>query len=247
MRLKMDQEGPEDPSFYELPTKAYHMVSGGEAALDLIFGEGVILPAAYRADIDQLRELCVDDFQSRKNRFIKQALFKMLDREIARMTPAEKTTPDKTYFRCADILAGDAWRVFLSPFDWHWAREKGPSGFVFDADDLIRRGASYRSMDFMTIWEDAIDWNLKASSLAKAEQVLYQSLKKANEIAGKKEAYGYAAIEWLEGSRLSLLGGVGNQDEDAGEIVWRGPLPVEWATEVWLNGEPIQLEGRLSR
>jgi hypothetical protein len=233
---------PDDPELYEGPIKAYHMIFGGKAALDRVLDEGAILPLAYRADPDQIKKHCQEYVSSlRSDRFGREALHAVLDEELSKMTRRPGWTPEGTFLWCTDIVAGDAWNVFLAPFDWTWGTEDGVTGLVFDAEKLISLGARYRPHDFMYIWEDAIALRSKAKSTRDAEESLRESLKEARKTAKKIEASGEAAILGLETARQWLASGQGYPETDAGELVWRGPLPVELATEIWLYGEPVKI------
>ncbi len=212
--------------------KAYHHVY--RAPLDQILQKGVIAPVAFRLDpkylegcidmLQQVQEYAADDGNPEAIRGI-ELLIESRWKEIEAVSSGET---DDTGLFCGDILAGDAFSVFLSTGWWGRVDENlTPNGFVFDAEDLIRRGAVVREGDLLGVYDDIITGSawLKGSAPAIRDQVLRQLY------ATKKEAQmeGEAAISYLK--------------KDPGEweeLAFEGSLNLDWAIEMWDNGTQVQ-------
>ena len=86
------------PDYYKRPIKAYHLISGGKAALDQVLTQGSILPMAYRADLSQIRDLCEERISTiRSNKASKDALRILLEKELTSMTVGPDWT-SKSWF-----------------------------------------------------------------------------------------------------------------------------------------------------
>lgn len=149
-----------------------------------------------------------------------------------------EATSTETQLRCLDLLAGDFDRIFLSLFSW--VSPGWPTGFIFDAEDLLRRGASLRDHDLI------MDYKLIMSTLVVTQPSLDRPFEErlfdaASELFSEFQWDGENAILKLEemesDERLRKQYEFGNHNGP--EIIFPGPLPIELAVETWENGERI--------
>lgn len=214
---------------------AYHYVPG-QAALRGLLAEGRILPALFRLSAGTVGRICGETLDLVLRMYINppepvlvgiQAL-RELAQEAAGHYAAQGLGPElqETKLQCVDILSGDGARVFLSPWKWPVVSRGKPNGLVYDAEDLVRKGARYRPRDLIfdysqAVWEGLRGWydveNAKAAIVASLHGV---------------SRWEYRGADALEGLRAS--------EGMRAEIVWEGPLPVEWAMEIWSGGERVQ-------
>ena len=209
--------------------KAYHHVY--RFPLDQILQKGVISPVAFRLDPDYLVETCVglidnvheyaaDDGNPRAVRGV-ELLIEKRRKEIAAVSNRET---DETGLFCGDLLAGDAFSVFLSTGQWGRIDETViPNGFVFDAEDLIRRGAVIRGGDLL----DAYDYILPGAAWLEgsAAAIRKELERQLAQIKQEAQLKGEAAIAHLK--------------KDPGEwdeLVFPGPVDLDWAVEMWEDG-----------
>ena len=141
-------------------------------------------------------------------------------KEIAAVSSRET---DETGLFCGDFLAGDAFSVFLSTGWWGRIDENlTPNGFVFDAEDLIRRGAVVRG-DLLSSYDYTIPeaaWlEGSAASIRRQLERHLDELQKENELKGD------AAITHLK-----------KDPDEWEELVFRGPIDLDLAVEMWDNG-----------
>ena len=146
--------------------KAYHRVE--RFPLERILKNGAIFPVAFRLDPDfmvascrdllqQVNEYVLDEGNPRAVRGV-ELLIEKRRKEIAAVSTGET---DETGLFCGDFLAGDAFSVFLSTGEWGGIDEEAAShGFVFDAEDLLRRGAVVRRGDLL----DSYDYTLTGAT-----------------------------------------------------------------------------------
>lgn len=228
--------------------KAFHRVSSN-SALKAIMEAGGIVPAAYRLDVDRIRDLCEEDVGPRLDiaspagqaivEFTEEAITYFED--IQRGSPSRKTRA--TALKCIDILSGDAGRVFLSPGTWSEAgRGLGwpLSGVVFDAEVLVGNGAFLREMDFFSSYQRVLRDLLEDRSIGSVEEAK-ERFGAGIKVIHDKQLAGADAIdvlrryeiavgeEHLKPYELQRKRGFSVQEE----LVWDGPLPLDLAIEVW--------------
>ena len=211
--------------------KAYHHVYNFPVLE--ILEKGVILPAAYRINPRDLEGSCFGELDELKENILGEdgtpvgALgVELLMRErLGEIIAVSSQETDDTGFFCGDLLAGDVFSVFLSAGEWgRGDAPEVPNGFVFDAVDLIRRGAAVREGDLMEAYLYEIQgmaWT-KAKSPESARNILKRRLanvKKDGELKGGQ------AIQELKKNPGEWY-----------ELVFPGAVEVEWAKEVWENG-----------
>ncbi len=211
--------------------KAYHHVYNFPVLE--ILEKGVILPAAYRIDPRDLEGSCFGELDELKENILGEggnpvgALgVELLMRErLGEIIAVSSQETDDTGFFCGDLLAGDVFSVFLSAGEWgRGDAPEVPNGFVFDAVDLIQRGAAVRKGDLMEpyLYEiQGMAWT-KAKSPESARTILKRKL---SEIKKEGELKGDRAIQELKKNPGEWY-----------ELVFPGVVEVEWVKEVWENG-----------
>ena len=203
--------------------------------VDRISAAGVILPSAermYRSDAIQAcdvwwyNNVMLDlPFYAGK-RTIKDrwrsALLDIVWERIDELPeePAGKRLP--TMIGCLDIMAGDHENVFLAVDAWvSYPR----NGFVFDAFELVAKGAGIRLDDF----RDGYRLALTKTGRAKSVGAMRDAILRAIGTVKRHELHGREAKEAL----LRFRHG------EYTEVVWPGPLPVEWAMAVWKQDSQV--------
>jgi hypothetical protein len=229
--------------------KAYHQVgtdsmsSGKRAELfDRILKLGTILPAIERVQRREMKNECFSPLESYgepiwskfqlATRKAMAAIEKMA-KEVIEQLPEEGTT--HTLFNCTDLLAGDLGRLFLSIGGWYTGFK---NGFVYDAQDLLMRGAMFRPFDLLGHFNSAITEAAKLNykTVGEARGVI-ESM-----IYGEIEDRSYTGKEGIDELDACIAGAGDYQDKPgcpSGEIVWEGRLPVSLATEAWRDEEQI--------
>lgn len=226
----------------DIVIKAYHQVGSEdwepeerEETLREIIERGEIEPAIERLDRGEMEAECFSDPErgaTLRQRFegASQKLLLALE-AIARKKIAKLPESGFTHslFNCVDLIAGDLEVVFLKPEGWYSV----PTGFVFDAEKLIAKGARYRDEDLLGGYTAAIEGaaDMGFRSVEDARRHIERELA---DIHKYFESTGRAALEklreWKRGRRAS---------QDFREIVWKGRLPLAMATEAWLEGEEV--------
>lgn len=220
--------------------KAFHQVGSDDktpaqrkAFLDQILALGEITPAIKRVQRREMEKECFTDeaqgghdlrFLARRSGPEAEAALVAMAREKLALLPADGST--HTMFNCLDLLAGDFERVFLSIGDWYNTQ----NGFVFDAEELIKAGASYREKDLLGYygWEIEKVAELTYDSVEDARREIDAAIERARE---KGESSGKMAITLM---RNDCTNGC-----PAGEIVWPGSLPLGLAIEMWREGRQV--------
>lgn len=232
--------------------KAYHRVSS-DKALETIVAAGEIIPAAYRLDPAVLRRLCEAVPVEGANPNAVEALEVLLNEAVDYFTEVQKNLPaprtTATALKCQDILSGDAGRIFLAPGNWSEAgRALGwpLSGFVFDAEDLIRKGAVVRKWDYFSAYAVLLRDVLQggASSAEAAGRAFLDGLSKIH----GRQLQGAAAVdqllrydvtkdqEHLKPQEFANKLGFSAQEE----VIWEGPLSLDLAVEIWKDDVIIE-------
>jgi hypothetical protein len=215
---------------------AYHFVPG-RAALERVLAEGQILPAIFRLTAETVRGLCKETLDLVLKMYVNppepvlvglQAL-RDLAAEAAEhyaAAPGAKPGFQTTKLQCVDILSGDGARVFLSPWKWPLVTRGKPTGLVYDAEDLVRKGARYRPRDLLFDYTDAVWRGLGAwLTVENAKAAIVRGLRDVS-------MWEYQGDDALTGLRAS--------EGTRAEIVWEGPLPVDGAREIWFEGERVK-------
>lgn len=226
--------------------KAYHMVGSDEwpdsdlaAALDEIMEVGELLPATHRLDRDEMEIECFTGknrgatIRQKWPKATPKALEALEDMAREKLKELPRSGMTRSLFNCADLLAGDLEVIFLRPGDWYSV----PNGFVFDARELMEKGACFRPKDLLGAYVSAIDVVVtqKYRSVARAREEIRWMI---NLVKGDMQSCGPTAYQVLEACMKK--GGIcqGKRNEDH-ELVWEGPLPLSMAIEVWKNGKQI--------
>ncbi len=220
--------------------KAFHQVGvDGMKARDLtrlmerVAKLGVILPATERLSRGEMELECFDSarypirarFKGGRSLMI-EALEDIAKEKISEL-PEDGST--QSMFNCIDLIAGDLDNVFLSIGNWYAI----PTGFVFDGEDLLSRGAVFRPGDILGELgyrlEQVSKWNYGTYSEARRaiEEI-------APEVIRRNSLKGAAALSAI---KRCLKQGEGTCP--VGELVWEGPLPLELAVEAWDGNERI--------
>lgn len=231
--------------------KAYHQVWG--IPVRKLIRKESIEPGLSHVAPEVIEESCraaMEDLLKEmhtKNRAVSQeavnTLWQMLEDEVQSIDNwqrEEGIEPEggHTNLTCFDLLAGDYDRVFLSGFNWLSSGEK-PSGFVFDADFLIDKGAIVRPNDLLHYYRDELmdiindlreeDYDTRFRNAI--EQVQKFQQRKGEEA---KKALDEIEEEGKTKTKKSLPG--------LGELVIEGSLPIDMAIEAWDKGEKIDLK-----
>lgn len=226
--------------------EAFHLVPSREA-MNRIMEQGEILPGAMRLDPDIFLGKCIlefneladkasiDDPEVKLNLVVLSALRDLSRESIAglrrlqRQLGVEATQRD-TQYACPDLLAGDLERVFLSIASWpQWvhqiSEEIEPHGFVFDAHDLIRRGARIRPKDLLRKYRWALE-DLLRTKMRSRDKAYAAALKTLKRVQRDGELRGSDAMAFLAD------GDMAGRTKSTIELVWDGPIPLEWAVAV---------------
>ena len=130
---------------------------------------------------------------------------------------------------CIDLLALDAELVFLQVGRWPMWAGSNPSGFVFDAEDLIRRGAFFRQKDLAPAYWAGLQRIVmqKFSSVDSAEDAIISMFA---DIHDKYDKSGDDAIRELKKKRKSA---------NPPELLWDGRLPISLSVDWLYEGETV--------
>lgn len=216
--------------------KAYHQVGSDEwgpgerrEALHQVLAQGRIEPASMRMDREEMEAECF----SGKNRgsTLRQRFPKATKKawaalqEIAHEKVAALPDSGMTHglFNCLDLIAGDFDLIFLRPGNWYSV----DNGFVFDGQELIQKGARFRRTDLLGGFHAAIEGALSDT---------YDSVGAAKESI---ELEIQAILDHFQTRGRAALRAMKDGLTDSSEIVWRGPLSLDLAIEVWENGKNI--------
>lgn len=234
-----------------MTVKAYHYVPA--SAMEKLLHQREILPSSERVDpsifmwdcqntMNEIRaEIESEGLIGDENAL--EALYDWMEQELHSLEEWQRQVgPEETHretqFMCMDLLAGDLDRVFLSIGDWvHWAPQEDPSGFVFDAEELIRDGAGIRASDLSLPYMDALKrvltkrWKLRENAREVLETELH-AVMKANTLHKND------ALKWLRAAGPSIARTARHEGGRA-ELVWEGSLPLKLATEVWSEGRRV--------
>lgn len=213
--------------------KAYHQVGSDEwspeeraQAIDEILKVGMIHPASSRMDRHEMEIECFtgkDRGSTLIQRFPKatqkaRAALKELAQEKIDRLPESGLT--QGLFNCLDLLAGDFELIFLRPGGWYSV----DNGFVFDAEQLLRKGARFRRTDLLGGYHAAVEAALqdKYDSIEAAKEVIELEI---GAIQDHFQSTGRRAIKAMKEGLTPTS-----------EIVWRGSLPLDLSIEVWQEG-----------
>lgn len=215
--------------------KAYHQV-GTEAdsdeqleeAFDDVLGLGVIEPAIRRLDRHEMEFECFyASGVHLKDRFPKatlnalKALTQIAEEKIRELPESGFI---HTMFNCVDLLAGDLEFIFLKTHGWYAI----DNGFVFEAEDLVRRGARFRRSDLLGVYNGIIEATVerKYPSVRVAKKEIKKELR---DIRKYTEYSGRDALDMMQEGPMHET-----------EVVWPGDLPLSLAIEAWRNGKRVR-------
>lgn len=225
--------------------KAYHMVGSDEwssrdlaAALDEILEVGELLPASHRLDRKEMEAECFtgknrgSTIRQKWPKATRNSLLALAAMAREKIDELPASGLDRSLFNCADLLAGDLELIFLRPGDWYSV----PNGFVFDARELMEKGACFRPKDLLGEYVQAIDVVVrqKYRSVARAREEIRAMI---DLVKGEMEYCEAGAYQVLEAC-VNGKGVCAGRRNDL-EIIWPGPLPLSMAIEVWKNGKQI--------
>lgn len=209
---------------------------------DHILRLGTILPAIERVKRREMQDECFSPLEIHgapiRHKFEgatrkAMAALEEMAQEVIDQLPEKGTT--HTLFNCTDLLAGDLDRLFLSIGGWYTGFK---NGFIYDAQDLLMRGARFRPFDLLGHFNSAI---------TEAVKLNYKTVKEArgvieSMIDGEIQDRSYTGKEGLDDLDACLAGAGDYQDNPRcrrSEIVWEGRLPVSLAVEAWRNEEQV--------
>jgi hypothetical protein len=139
---------------------------------------------------------------------------------------------------CLDILANDFDKVFMMVFNWITPRP-APGGFVFDADFLIKKGALVRSGDLLEHYRDGLKEVISGGEPEVGYEEAFKG--KITQVLRKHEWSGKAATLLLDRIEKQQKDRAKKGDKGEVELVFEGPIPLEWAIEAWEYGAKIKL------
>ncbi len=221
---------------------AYHYIP--PKFVDTVLADGRIKTALEHTNPYKFRDYCEDSIKDLVERMVDRnsdvvmrnvaTLFYFVNKEVESVGEWQRDegiepVEGETKFYCWDFLAGDIEGVFLGLDNFpHWADV--PNGLVFDAEELVRRGARLRMGDLLPRYEEAVR-RVMTEDLEDYEFI--ETLEEAlQDVKTKGEFQGDAAIRKM---RKGEWRGV----DESPELVWPGSLPVEWAIEVWKDGREL--------
>lgn len=229
--------------------KAYHSTRTVDA-LEKILAQGAILPGINRLSEEALRATCGKDTKAYDTHFgpnpiALRAMNQLLDEFIRDHAETLSPKAGPTALRCSDILAGDAGRVFLSAYRWTLAadvekRGLQKTGFAFDAEDLVRKGAAVRPYDLYGGFDQVLKTEFR-KGYASTERAMESIASELSSMIETGSLYGDEAIAYLHKGLTDHQILYELEQEDM-EVVWDGPLPIELAIEEWRNGRKSKLK-----
>lgn len=231
--------------------EAFHFVPS-RTAMDRIVARGVIEPGAVRLDPDLFLEKCelefleladqasVDD-DVKLNTVVLDALRDLARESAAGLKRLQSSAgadgrQRTTQYACPDLLAGDLESVFLSVETWpHWAVHASETdtfhGFIFDAVDLVGKGARIRPHDLLKHYRWALE-DLLRSKMRSKDKAYVAALRALGRVKRDEEYKGVAAKAFLLSDTMHKAREAAREGGSTIELVWDGPLPLEWAVGV---------------
>lgn len=230
--------------------KAFHQVWG--KSVKELLREGVLYPALNHVDPYWIQTSCNEDIHALISEMhqANRAVFDDAVRRLQAMVEHEANMVDQfqeeegvkgesthSNLTCIDILANDFDKIFMSVFNWITPRP-APGGFVFDADFLIKEGAVVRSGDLLEHYRDGLK-EVLASSLRPEdyEEAFRETI---DAVLKKHEWSGAAARKLLDRTEKKQMARVKKGGKGEVELVFDGPIPLEWAIEAWQDGKKIK-------
>lgn len=231
--------------------QAFHLVPSRQA-MDRIAARGEILPGAMRLDPDLFLKKCELEFleladivsidEDVKLNLTVLSVLKDLARESVeglrrfQRFAGVTGTQRMTQYACPDLLAGDLERVFLSLESWpSWAKQISEEpelhGFVFDAEDLVKKGARLRPRDLLRKYRWALE-DLLRSKMRSKDKAYTEALRALERAQREGERRGNDALAFMFSDAMYRLREEARESGRTIELVWDGPLPLEWAVSV---------------
>jgi hypothetical protein len=228
--------------------KAYHRVPSNKAFHEILKA-GALLPAVYRAHPEAVVEACTQEM----NKIVEASMTparagvtRILEERVDQIEAIQEQegitpipNPDSMLW-CADLAGGDFQRVFLTPgvFVGDSAARGWPlTGFAFDAEELIQKGAEYRREDFLSDFRFALRKVLESDL---SEEEAYAQASQNIDLVLDQALDGETALEAIQIYDDPSKDPREHPKYDwpsRSEVVWTGPLPLDLAVEFWLNGK----------
>lgn len=214
------------PAFHWVPKEAFREIADSRW----------IVPAIDRLNPEIFQDKCAAELENvayhLQGKPIDPMAFKGLGQLIAdRLEHFSSSSPGSRHtfsqLGCIDFLAMDAENVFLQVGQWPmWAGEN-PTGFVFDAEDLVRRGAFFRDKDLAPLYWDGL-LKVMLKKFETADQAEDEIVSMFGDVQKKYDKFDAAALNALKKKVR------GSQPP---ELLWHGRLPVALAIDWLYEGE----------
>jgi hypothetical protein len=219
---------------------AYHFIPP-EFIKDVL-REGVIRPGNERVDPSRFEGYCGDEInellrdmreqEKKVNPIALEVLQNLVDSEINSLCDWQRELkggpgPGQTQFKCWDLLAKDIDLVFLQAWDWP-TFTRVSTGLIFDAEELVRKGAAVRTYDLVATYDAMIQDVLTGKWDDHGD--VYQAFEDGFERVFK--GYQFTGEE-----ALRLLRRKPTEYDEAQELVWGGALDVALAVEIVKPGK----------
>lgn len=208
---------------------AYHWVP--KSAFPSVMEKGYLTPAIERLSPGFFRERCSGYLQDilrdpdlRPNSISVLAIEQLMEdriEDLRQWSHGDFLEKEFSQLGCIDLMAGDHQSVFLQVGRWiDWGSDRKPTGFVFDAADLIREGGVLREKDLAPLYWAGLNkflakgWaDVDDASAALVD--VFDGIQKFHDLRGK--------------TAIKALGKLGKRG--ASELLWNGRLPVSLAVE----------------
>lgn len=210
---------------------AYHAVP--KRAFRKVLGVGHLTPAIERLHPNVFTESCerqisnLGDLLEGKRldpigmKVLKNLSSKMID-DLSRWQEESgiEASSEHTQLGCVDFLAKDVENVFLQVGRWPDWGSISPAGFVFNSEDLVERGATFRRRDLAPLYWSGLQKIMTrkfkdVGSAQKAITSMFLEIQRENDLIGS------AALKALKE----------RPGRQPAELLWNGRLPIELAVE----------------
>jgi hypothetical protein len=223
------------------PLVAVHVLTRDDS-FEHVMRDGRLLPLEMRKDPEEIVQNCLVELEKWKPpspgiRINRSSLvvYRQLVAEYKtylESVPRWHTPKDvETHTNCMDLLAGDGEFVFLSFMYPHPWIEHVHGILVFDAIDLVDKGARVAKL-YSGMSKPFRDWLYSDNrwSVGEAKEELLSIFQWARE----REMVGERAANYLR--RMA-------DSKNAGfiEIMWKGPLPINWAIATQMAHELAEM------
>lgn len=218
------------PAYHWVPKETFHEISSS----------GHIIPASERLDPKIFQDKCAGELENLahtlKGQPVDPIAWKGLGQLIGdRLEEFSSWSPGSphtfTQLGCIDLLALDAESVFLQVGQWPMWAGRNPSGFIFDAEELIRRGAFFREKDLAIAYWAGLQKVVikKFDTVDDAETAIVSMFRDVQEKYDKSGAAAARALKKRHGR------------SEPPELLWHGRLPVSLAIDWIYEGETARV------